>query len=170
MAGAVQILASVAADVLHYPGIPSFPYSPARVYHPPIQVRGTQVAEDVIRQNKANFRAWFRLASARVTLSLSCPRNMSYISTFCITCYDRREMQLVNRECYPVLNQANFRIAKRRLIAAQEKGYGKRCRSGVCENKANLSARAGSVPVRASVETQHFASPRAGPVGACAGR
>jgi len=45
-------------------------------------------------------------------------------------------------------NKANFRMAQQRLTAGQEKGYVKRYELCVCENKANLSARACSVPVR----------------------
>jgi len=47
-----------------------------------------------------------------------------------------------------VQNKANFRMAQQRLTSGQEKGYVKRYELCVCENKANLSGRAGSVPVR----------------------
>jgi len=60
-------------------------------------------------------------------------------------------------------NKPNFRMAQLRLTAGQEEDYVKRYELCVCENKANLAGRACSVPVRASVETQHFASPRTGP-------
>ena len=45
-------------------------------------------------------------------------------------------------------NKPNFRMAQQRLTAGQEKGYVKGYELCVCENKANLSGRAGSVPVR----------------------
>jgi len=45
-------------------------------------------------------------------------------------------------------NKPNFQMAQQRLTSGQEKGYVKRYELCVCENKANLSGRAGSVPVR----------------------
>jgi len=50
-----------------------------------------------------------------------------------------------------VQNKANFRMAQSKLTSGQKKGYVKTCELAVRENKANLPARACSVPVRASV-------------------
>jgi len=56
MANETQILASAVADLLRYSHIPSFPYSVARVSTIPFAGRAGRGAEDVIMQNKANFR------------------------------------------------------------------------------------------------------------------
>ena len=110
MANETQILASAVVDLLHYSHIPSFQYSVAGVSTIPFTGRRGLAAEDVIMQNKANFR-----------------------------------------------------MAQQKLTAGREKGYVKKYELCVCGNKANLVGRACSVPVRASVETQRFASPRTGP-------
>jgi len=95
VANETQILASAVVDLLHYSNIPSFQYSVAGVSTIPFTGRGGRGAEDVIMQNKPNFR-----------------------------------------------------MAQQRLTAGQEEGYVKRYELCVCENKANLSGRACSAPVR----------------------
>jgi len=95
VAGEAQILASAVVDLLHYSHIPSFQYSVTRVSIIPFTGRAGREAEDVIMQNKPNFR-----------------------------------------------------MAQQRLTAGQEKGYVKGYELCVCENKANLAGRAGSVSAR----------------------
>jgi len=56
MANETQILGWAVADLLRYSHIPSFPYSVARVSTIPFAGRAGRGAEDVIMQNKPNFR------------------------------------------------------------------------------------------------------------------
>ena len=111
MAGEAQILASAVVDLLHYSNIPSFQDSVARVSAIPFTGRAGREAEDVIMQNKPNFR----MAQQRLTAG----QEKSYVKRYEVCVCENKANLWISGGTIPIGRRASGESWRRVAGAAK---------------------------------------------------